>query len=385
MLFNRKPKQDHIKHVLSGVMSPIGDGDLLSAGYVQAMSLEAGKVTIILDMHDPKHAPAFEVVRVELEQALLAADRVKEACVILTAERQSGAAQVQNTSSPTKAPPEANDSAPREEEGLHFDVRHIIAVASGKGGVGKSTVAANLAAAMRRKGLRVGLLDADIYGPSQPIMFGVQDKSAAFEGAKIAPITSEDGIQLMSSGFLVGGRAPLVWRGPMVHKALGQMVRDVDWGFNADEGHEGAQGRKSLDVLILDMPPGTGDVYLTLAKAVDFTGAVIVTTPQDIALADAVKGIEMFKKLDIPILGIAENMAQFCCPNCGHVSEIFGQGGAARESDASGVDVLGKLSLFPETRECADKGKPIVFAEPHHDATSEYLALADRVLGCVEA
>lgn len=402
MFVHLKPNADAIKKALDTVPDPRGAGGLLASGAVAAIEIGKGEATVILEI-DPALAAAYEGVRVQAEQALLQVRRVKTARVILTAERPQGAAQ-----SPVAAPQgqgprkagagtDANpDAGPvlragraAQEDGARKDgdkdegarpnrdgaspdgpvalpqVRHVIAVASGKGGVGKSTVAANLAAALARKGLKAGILDADIFGPSMPTMFAAQEESPAVEGGQFKPVLRE-GIALMSSGFLVPGRTPLVWRGPMVHKALIQMVRDVDWG--------------TLDVLIVDMPPGTGDVALTLAKYAPFDGAVVVTTPQDVALADVRKGIEMFRKLDIPVVGIVENMSVFCCPHCGRTTDIFGSGGADAEAAESGVPVLGRLTLYPQVRAAADAGKPIVLAAPHDPATAEYLGLAQAVL-----
>ncbi len=376
MIGNLKPNQTHIKKALGSIADPYGKTDLVTGGYVSAVTIEKGAVTVILSI-DPRDAQAFEAVRQQAEQAVLAVKRVKRATVILTAEHMPDAADSVRAGAATSSSSAPSYSAKKEYRGVEQgedapsttialpNVQYVVAVASGKGGVGKSTVAANLAAAMTRMGMRVGLLDADIYGPSQPIMFGAADEGAQTDGAKILPVMRE-GIALMSSGFLVAGRTPLVWRGPMVHKALIQMIRDVAWG--------------TLDVLVIDMPPGTGDVALTLAKYAPFTGAVVVSTPQDIALADARRGIEMFAKLNIPVLGLVENMSQFCCPNCGHATDIFGSGGIDREAEETGVPVIGRLTLYRETRQCADEGKPIVLAQPHHDASAEYLGLADAVM-----
>ena len=241
-------------------------------------------------------------------------------------------------------------------------VRNIIAVASGKGGVGKSTTAVNLALAA--EGARVGMLDADIYGPSQPTMLGLSGKPETLDGKTMEPKINH-GIQAMSIGFLIDAETPMVWRGPMVTGALEQLLRDTNW--------------KDLDYLIVDLPPGTGDIQLTLAQRVPVTGAVIVTTPQDIALLDARKGLKMFEKVNVPILGIVENMSTHICSNCGHEEHIFGAGGGARMASDYGVDVLGSLPLTLQIREQTDSGNPTVVADPNGAVTKIYKQIARRV------
>ena len=243
-------------------------------------------------------------------------------------------------------------------------VRNIVAVASGKGGVGKSTVAANLALAWTAQGARVGILDADIYGPSQPLMLGLQgQRPAVSEGRRIEPLRAY-GVAAMSIGFLVDAEQPMVWRGPMVTQALAQLLADTDWG--------------ELDYLVVDMPPGTGDIQLTLAQRVPVAGAVIVTTPQDIALADALKGLKMFEKVSVPVLGIVENMSLHVCSACGHVEHIFGAGGGKRLARAQGVRLLGELALDAHIREEADGGRPTVVAAPESARARAYLQMARR-------
>ena len=249
-------------------------------------------------------------------------------------------------------------------------VKNIIAVASGKGGVGKSTTAVNLALALARLGRRTGLLDADVYGPSIRRMLGIVGNPASSDGVKLDPM-QKYGIQAMSMAFLVEEETPIVWRGPMVQSALEQMMRDVNWG--------------ALDVLIVDMPPGTGDTQLTMAQRVPLAGAVIVSTPQDIALIDARKGLNMFRKVDVPVLGIIENMSYFACPKCGHQTNIFGHGGARTEAERLGVDFLGEIPLDIAIRETSDGGTPIVAAEPEGVHAKAYLEIAARVWQQVEA
>jgi ATP-binding protein involved in chromosome partitioning len=244
-------------------------------------------------------------------------------------------------------------------------VRNIIAVASAKGGVGKSSVAVNLALALASEGAAVGILDADIYGPSQPMMLGLQgQRPTSPDGKKLEPMRSH-GVQAMSIGFLIDMEQPMVWRGPMVTQALEQLLRDTQW--------------QNLDYLVVDMPPGTGDIQLTLAQKVPVTGAVIVTTPQDIALLDARKGLKMFEKVNVPILGIVENMATHVCSQCGHEEHIFGQGGGERMAAQYGVALLGSLPLDIRIREQADSGKPTVIAAPESNIAEIYRSIARRV------
>jgi len=243
-------------------------------------------------------------------------------------------------------------------------VRNIVAVASGKGGVGKSTVAANLALAWSSQGARVGILDADIYGPSQPIMLGLTgQRPASPDGKRIKPLMAH-GLAAMSIGFLIDPEQPMVWRGPMVTQALTQLLGDTDWG--------------DLDYLVIDMPPGTGDIQLTLAQRVPVAGAVIVTTPQDIALADARKGLKMFEKVNVPVLGVVENMSVHVCSNCGHVEHLFGAGGGARMAAQYGVELLGELPLDARVREEADGGAPTVVAAPDSPHAAPYFVMARR-------
>ncbi|MCA3244268.1 MAG: Mrp/NBP35 family ATP-binding protein [Alphaproteobacteria bacterium] len=247
-------------------------------------------------------------------------------------------------------------------------VQHIIAVASGKGGVGKSTTAVNLAVALGLQGLNVGLLDADIYGPSQPRMLGMKDAQPESDGQTIQPVVNH-GVRLMSMGFLVEETTPTVWRGPMVQSALMQMLKQVAWGTEA----------APLDVLVVDMPPGTGDTQLSLTQQVALSGAVIVSTPQDMALLDARKGLEMFKKVNVPILGLVENMSVFCCPQCGKDSPIFGAHGTRDLAASLGYDLLAEVPLEMPVREHTDSGTPVVLAAPDSKAAAAYRALAAKV------
>ncbi len=253
------------------------------------------------------------------------------------------------------------------------DVKHVIAVASGKGGVGKSTVAANLALGLQAIGLKVGVVDADIYGPSQPRLLGITGKPQVANGKVIKPLEGW-GLKVMSMGFLIDEDTPVVWRGPMVVSALGQMLRETDWAGSTGD----------LDVLVVDMPPGTGDIQLSISQTVPLSGAVIVSTPQDLALIDARKGIAMFKRVEVPILGIVENMSYFLCPKCGERSDIFGHGGARDEATKLGVPFLGEVPLHMEIRETSDSGRPVTVAEPESVHAGIFRDIAARVWTEVE-
>jgi len=249
-------------------------------------------------------------------------------------------------------------------------IEHTIAVASGKGGVGKSTVAVNLAVALATRGTRVGLLDADIYGPSIPLMMGVDEQPAVDPaGPWIVPF-ERHGVRFMSLGFLVDRREAVIWRGPMVMKALGHLLEEVAWG--------------ELDVLVVDMPPGTGDTQLTLSQKVQLSGAVIVTTPQDVALADAIKGVAMFRKVDVPVLGIVENMSYFACPHCGEHTDIFGHGGGRAEAEKMSVPFLGEIALDPAIRDSGDTGTPVTAGDPDSPRATAFREIAARVADSLE-
>jgi ATP-binding protein involved in chromosome partitioning len=309
----------------------------------------------------------MEPVRKAAEAAVRALPGVSSVTAVLTAHSSvPGAGQTGDRATPApQAPgPQAPGSQTPAQRDLVPDVKWIIAVASGKGGVGKSTTAVNLALALAGLGLAVGLLDADIYGPSIPRMLGIKGKPQPLPDKRIAPMENY-GIKAMSIGFLVDEETPMIWRGPMVMGALEQMLRDVEWG--------------QLDILVVDMPPGTGDAQLTMAQRVPLAGAVIVSTPQDIALLDARKGLHMFRKVDVPVLGIIENMSTFICPNCGHQTDIFGHGGARAEAERLGCDFLGEIPLDMAIRVTSDSGQPIVIDQPDSPHAEAYRAIATAI------
>lgn len=317
----------------------------LDAGAVEGLHVsESGEAVFTIEV-DPAQGPALEPMRQAAERAVMGVRGVKSARAILTAERQAAPAQ-------SHPDPHGMNKNPKLES---LPIRHILAVASGKGGVGKSTVAANLAYALAQAGFKTGLLDADIYGPSVPKITGVEGQKPGFTpDNKIIPLEAQ-GLKVMSIGFLLKeGQEALIWRGPMVQSALYQMFRDVEW----------APAEDPLDVLIVDMPPGTGDAQLTLAQKVPVSGAVIVSTPQDIALIDARKAVEMFRKTGVPVWGLIENMSLYICPSCGHEDHIFGHGGAREEAARLDIPFLGELPLTASIRQRSDRGELFGLEEP---------------------
>jgi ATP-binding protein involved in chromosome partitioning len=338
--------REAVRAALRRVPGP-GGADVVAAGLVDAIDVRDGMVQVAL-LADRAQAAAMEPVRRAAQEAARAVPGVANATAVLTAHRPAAPA--------APAPAAAPDKGAR----LLPQVRAIVAVASGKGGVGKSTVAVNLAVALARRGRSVGLLDADIYGPSLPRMLGLSRKPDV-RGQRLIPLDAW-GLKVMSVGFLVDAETPMIWRGPMVMGALEQMMGQCDW--------------PDLDVMIVDMPPGTGDAQLTMAQRVSLAGAVIVSTPQDIALIDARRAVRMFERVHVPVLGVVENMSYFCCPNCGHRSEIFGHGGARLEAQKLGADFLGEVPLLPEIRTTSDGGTPITAADPDGAAAQAYSAIA---------
>jgi ATP-binding protein involved in chromosome partitioning len=356
---------EHVLQALSTVAVDAAGTTLPASGRLSEVVVDpAGRVMFSIAI-EPAEAAAMERVRQAAETAVQGLPGVKGVFASLTADRpaQKGPA----TAPPVQ--PGRPHGAPSPRAQALPGVRHVIAVASGKGGVGKSTTACNLALALQAQGLKVGLLDADIYGPSMPKLFGIHGKPRVLSGRILEPMDGY-GIRLMSIGFLVDEEAAMIWRGPMVMSAITQMLREVAWG--------------ELDVLVVDMPPGTGDAQLTMAQATPLAGAVIVSTPQDLALIDARRGVSMFRRTEVPILGIVENMAAFVCPHCGETSHIFGHGGARLEAERLGVPFLGEVPLTMAIRETSDSGRPVVAIDPDGPQGRIYRDIARRVWASLE-
>lgn len=315
-----------------------GQGDIVSSGVVRALNVEGGAVRFVLEI-DPAQSDAYGPIRQRAEDSVRALAGVDTVSVVLTGH------------SAQPAPPDLKMGKKAEPKGPEKipGVNHIIAVASGKGGVGKSTVSANLACALAAEGRRVGLLDADVYGPSQPRMLGISGRPSSPDGKTILPMRNH-GVTMMSIGLMTNDDQAVVWRGPMLMGALQQMMMQVQWG--------------ALDVLIVDLPPGTGDVQMTLSQKAHVDGAIVVSTPQDVALIDARKGIDMFQQLKVPILGMIENMSTHICSACGHEEHMFGHGGVASEAEKLGVPLLAEIPLHLDIRMAADGGAPIVVSKP---------------------
>jgi ATP-binding protein involved in chromosome partitioning len=355
--------KDDVLNALAAISGPDGT-PLPASGKLSEIVANDGKVFFSITV-DAAAVKQWESVRARAEQAIRALPGVTSVMVALTAERAGGAGGRTPERRPQMAagvarPHGGGAPAPAGIPG----VAAIIAVASGKGGVGKSTVAVNLALALRDLGLKVGILDADIYGPSMPKLLAIREKPRSAGGTRLHPIVRH-GLAVMSIGFLVEEETPMIWRGPMVMSALTQMLREVEWG--------------TLDVIVVDMPPGTGDAQLTMAQQVPLKGAVIVSTPQDLALIDARRGIAMFRRVNVPVLGIVENMSTFICPHCGTRSDIFGHGGARQEAARLGVPFLGEVPLDIAIREKSDAGEPVVAAEPDGVHAQSFRAIAARV------
>jgi ATP-binding protein involved in chromosome partitioning len=370
--------QQQVLDTLAKVASPRGVA-LTNANVLSAITVTDGKVFFSINV-DAAEARAWESVRAQAEAAVRAIPGVSVAMIALTAERKAGSPAPAAPPAPHRhaqghsrsvgvqpvashRPPQS-PASPMSKQAEIPGVAAVIAVASGKGGVGKSTTALNLALGLRDLGLRVGLLDADIYGPSVPRLTGIREKPQLNDDKKMIPIV-RFGLAIMSIGFLVEEDTAMIWRGPMVMSAITQMLRDVAWG--------------TLDVLVVDMPPGTGDAQLTLAQNVPLKGAVIVSTPQDLSLIDARRGLAMFKKVNVPVLGIVENMSYFQCPECGTRSDIFGHGGARHEAERLGVPFLGEIPLHMSIRTTSDSGNPVVASEPDGPHAAIYRAIGTKV------
>jgi ATP-binding protein involved in chromosome partitioning len=363
------PSEEQILKALTAVIEPESGEDIVARGLVSGLVVKDGNVGFTIEVEPEKGgSEAMEQVRLEAEKTVFALPGITSVTAVLTAERKpAGDGAAAPGGQPRNAA--AGAGAQPTRPGIP-GIRSIVAVASGKGGVGKSTTATNLAMALKQMGLSVGMLDADIYGPSQPRMMGISGRPASPDGRTLTPMENY-GVKCMSMGFLVAEDTPMIWRGPMVQSALQQMLREVAWG--------------ELDVLVVDMPPGTGDAQLTMAQQVPLSGAVIVSTPQDIALLDARKGLNMFRKVDVPVLGIIENMSLFICPSCGHESHIFSHGGAKEVAATLGMEFLGEMPLDIEIRATSDEGRPIVVSHPDSPHAATYRAIAEKIWSAVGA
>jgi ATP-binding protein involved in chromosome partitioning len=356
--------QADILRALELVKLPASGQSLSASGRVADILIDGGKVIFAIGI-DATEAAAMEPVRKAAESAVSGLPGVSQVLVGLTADKAPSSAAAQARQQAQRPTPGAGPGGPTPKAAGVPGVKQIIAVASGKGGVGKSTTTANLSVALATLGLKVGVLDADIYGPSVPKIFGITGKPRLVSGRTLAPMEAY-GLKIMSIGFLIDEETPMIWRGPMVISAITQMLREVAWG--------------ELDVLVVDMPPGTGDAQLTMAQQTPLAGAVIVSTPQDLALLDARRGVAMFKKVEVPILGIVENMSYFVCPECGTRSDIFAHGGARHEAERLGVPFLGEVPLAMPIRETSDSGRPIVASDPDSAHAKAYLAIARQVM-----
>ena len=368
--------REQVLETLKTVRGPDFEGDLVSLGMVSDVFISDGKVYFSITV-PAERANELEPLRQAAEKTVKAMPGVKGALVSLTAERKAGAAPAARPQPAAHSHSHSHSHAPVQAPSGQRPARQnipgigaIIAVASGKGGVGKSTTAVNLALAMKANGLRVGILDADVYGPSMPKLLGITGRPQQIENRIIVPMENY-GIKAMSMGFLVDEGTAMIWRGPMIQSALMQMLREVAWG--------------DLDVLVVDMPPGTGDAQLTMAQQVPLSGAVIVSTPQDLALIDARKGLNMFNKVEVPVLGIVENMSYFIAPDTGARYDIFGHGGARSEAERIGVPFLGEVPLTIAIRETSDAGTPVVVSDPEGPQARVYRDIAGKVWNEVQA
>ena len=353
--------KDTIRDALRGVMSPDGETDIVTAGIISEIVVAGENVMFAINVN-PDTAKEFEPVRAAAQQAVEAIEGVGKVMAAMTAEKKPG--QGANGGAAPQATPQQQPRG-AQQAGVP-GVERIIAVASGKGGVGKSTTAINIALGLRALGLRVGVLDADIYGPSLPRLVGLTGQPQPVSpGSRTLKPLEAYGLKIMSMGFMVEEDTPVIWRGPMVMSALQQMLTEVAWA--------------DLDILVVDMPPGTGDAQLTMAQQTPLAGAIIVSTPQDLALIDARKGLNMFRRVDVPVLGIVENMSYFICTKCGERHDIFGHGGARNEAQKLGVNFLGEVPLELEIRARSDAGRPIVASAPDSEYAGIYRDIASSV------
>jgi ATP-binding protein involved in chromosome partitioning len=347
MFRRQKLSEAQVYETLKTVKYPGYTRDIVSFGLVKSVQVHGQDVDVVVQMTTNQQDVAAKMQQAT-EEALRALPGIGTVQVAVRLKEQ-GPAEGQTQ------PPAAPNVAPLP------GVQNIIAVASGKGGVGKSTVATNLAVALSMAGLRTGLLDADIYGPSIPLMMGIHDQPQVTTTNRILPFFNH-GVKMQSLGFFLGENSPVIWRGPMVMRAVQQLLQDTEWG--------------ELDVLVVDLPPGTGDVQLTLAQTVPLTGAILVTTPQDLALLDVKKGAEMFKQVGAPLLGIVENMSFFTCPDCGKETEIFRRGGGQKESERLGIPLIGRIPLDPDVCDAGDTGVPVAIGHPDTQAGAEFHKIA---------
>lgn len=363
---------------LKKVKGPNLEGNIVDLNLVSEIQLDSKKAIFSIAVPAEK-AESLEPLRAAAEQVAISVDGIESALVILTAEKadkeltdNQQAVRPSPSSEEMGAvpPPMANAAGnPTQQLGLPQGIKSIVAISSGKGGVGKSTTSVNIALALQAKGLKVGILDADIYGPSLPRLLGISGRPTQVTGRIIKPLDGF-GIKVISMGFLVDEETPMIWRGPMVISAITQMLREVQWG--------------EIDMLIVDMPPGTGDVQLTLAQQVPLAGAVIVSTPQDLALIDARKGLNMFRQVEVAVLGIIENMSYFICPHCGDKHAIFGHGGAEEEAERIGVPFLGGVPLHQDIRSNSDAGTPIIISDPEGEHAKTYSQITENILGRIK-
>ena len=363
-----EPTKSDILNTLSQLTDPIGGQNIVAADMVTGLVIKGQNIGFAIDVSHADNPGSLEPLRQQAEDLVRALPDVLSATVVLTAEKNAPPPPPPASANPAGNPaggPPTMGQHPKGQGPIELPhIKRIIAVASGKGGVGKSTTAVNLALGLKASGLSVGLLDADIYGPSVPKLLGLSGKRPEQSGDKLRPLEAY-GIKAMSIGFLIEEDKPMIWRGPMVAGTVQQLFRDVEWG--------------ELDVLVVDMPPGTGDAQLTLAQSVPVSGAVIVSTPQDMALIDAKKGIAMFETTNVPVLGLIENMSTFICPSCGDESHIFGHGGARETAEKLGVKFLGEIPLHMSIRETSDGGKPIVATESDRAEAKAFTRIAETI------
>ncbi|MEO1549327.1 MAG: Mrp/NBP35 family ATP-binding protein [Pseudomonadota bacterium] len=345
-------EREAVLAALKTITDPVAGTDIVASGVMRALNVDGDTVRFVLEIA-PSQAEAYEAVKAKAEATLAALDGVSKVSIVLTGHSDTAPPDLK----PARPKPKGPEAVP--------GVDRILAIASGKGGVGKSTVSSNIACALAQMGRRVGLLDADVYGPSQPRMLGISGRPASPDGKIILPLRNH-GVTMMSLGLMTNEDQAVVWRGPMLMGALQQMLMQVQWG--------------GLDVLIVDLPPGTGDVQMTLAQKTHVDGAVIVSTPQDVALLDARKGIDMFQQLKVPIVGMIENMSTHICSNCGHEEHVFGHGGVAAEAAKLGVPLLAEVPLDLKIREASDGGAPIVVSAPDSPQAASFQAVARALL-----